>query len=517
MMIEALIGVTLLSAFVVMLAPDKVAGKLAAGLSLLPVAGSLWMYVQFDGSGNALFESGTLAFETMTRWITVGPYTLNWHVGVDGISMPLVVLSTILTTLAIMSAWTPIDERESQFYALMLFMEASLLGVFTALDFFVWFVFWEFVLVPMYFLIGIWGGPRRKYAAIKFFVYTNVASLVMFIGFMALVFGLDVNTMDMPAIAQAIEAGAFTTTYGLGAETLKVVAFFAMFFGFAVKVPTVPLHTWLPDAHVQAPTPASVMLAGVLLKMGTYALLRFNFTMLPDVASQYAVFIAALAVVSVIYGAMLALAQQDLKRIVAYSSVSSMGYVILGLVAYNVYGLGGATFQMVAHGLISGLMFMCVGVIYNTAHTRMVGDLSGIADRMPVTAAVFVAAAFGYMGLPLMAGFAGELFIFLGGFQATFAYAQLFTALAMFGIVIVAGYLLFAMQRVLFGPFEADTDYDIVPAATHDTVPIVTLVVLVVVLGTAPELFYGMIQDAVTPMVDAMASAVVPFSGGELL
>jgi len=517
MMIEALIGVTLLSAFVVMLAPDKVAGKLAAGLSLLPVAGSLWMYVQFDGSGNALFESGTLAFETMTRWITVGPYALNWHVGVDGISMPLVVLSTILTTLAIMSAWTPIDSRESQFYALMLFMEASLLGVFTALDFFVWFVFWEFVLVPMYFLIGIWGGPRRKYAAIKFFVYTNVASLVMFIGFMALVFGLDVNTMDMPAIAQALAANEFTTTYGLGAETLKVVAFFAMFFGFAVKVPTVPLHTWLPDAHVQAPTPASVMLAGVLLKMGTYALLRFNFTMLPDVASQYAVFIAALAVVSVIYGAMLALAQQDLKRIVAYSSVSSMGYVILGLVAYNVYGLGGATFQMVAHGLISGLMFMCVGVIYNTAHTRMVGDLSGIADKMPVTAAVFVAAAFGYMGLPLMAGFAGELFIFLGGFSADFAYAQLFTALAMFGIVIVAGYLLFAMQRVLFGPFRADTDYDIVPAATHDTVPIVTLVLLVVVLGTVPELFYGMIQDAVTPMVDAMASAVVPQFGGELL
>jgi NADH-quinone oxidoreductase subunit M len=517
MMIEALIGVTLLSAFVVMLAPDRVAGKLAAGLSLLPVAGSLWMFAQFDGSGNALFESGTLAFENTVRWITVGPYALNWQVGVDGISMPLIVLSTILTTLAIASAWTPIDERESQFYALMLFMEASLLGVFTALDFFVWFVFWEFVLVPMYFLIGIWGGPRRKYAAIKFFVYTNVASLVMFIGFVALAFNLPVDSFSMPAITAALHAGELTGFAGLDPETLKVVAFFAMFFGFAVKVPTVPLHTWLPDAHVQAPTPASVMLAGVLLKMGTYALLRFNFTMLPDVASQYAVFIAALAVVSVIYGAMLALAQQDLKRIVAYSSVSSMGYVILGLVAYNHYGLGGATFQMVAHGLISGLMFMCVGVIYNTAHTRMVGDLSGIADKMPVTAAVFVAAAFGYMGLPLMAGFAGELFIFLGGFQATFAYAQLFTALAMFGIVIVAGYLLFAMQRVLFGPFEADTDYEIVPAATHDTVPIVTLVLLVVVLGTVPELFYGMIQDAVTPMVDAVASAVAPPFGGELL
>jgi len=516
MLIEALIAVTLVSAFAVMLAPDKVAGKLAFALSLLPVAGSLWMFAQFNASGNALFESGSLAFETTAKWISVGPYALNWHVGLDGISMPLVVLSTLLTSLAILSAWTPIQERQSQFYSLMLFMLASLLGVFTALDFFVWFVFWEFVLVPMYFLIGIWGGPRRKYAAIKFFVYTNVASLLMFIGFVALVFALPVQTMDLPAIAAALDAGNFQTTYGLGAETLKVVAFFAMFIGFAVKVPMVPLHTWLPDAHVQAPTPASVMLAGVLLKMGTYALLRFNFTLLPGVARDYAVLIAALAVLSVIYGAMLALAQQDLKRIVAYSSVSSMGYVLLGLVAYNVWGLGGATFQMVAHGLISGLMFMCVGVIYNVAHTRMVGDLSGIADKMPVTAAVFVAAAFGYMGLPLMAGFAGELFIFLGGFSATFPYAQLFTALAMFGIVVVAGYLLFAMQRVLFGPFSADTDYDIVPAAPHDAVAIVVLVVLVVVLGTVPEVFYGMIQDAVNPMVDSLPEATAFLTGGEL-
>ncbi len=516
MLIEALIAVTFLSAFAVMLAPDRIAGKLAFALSLLPTAGSLWMYAQFDGSGNALFESGSLAFETTARWISVGPYALNWHVGLDGISMPLVVLSTLLTSLAILSAWTPIQERQSQFYSLMLFMLGSLLGVFSALDFFVWFVFWEFVLVPMYFLIGIWGGPRRKYAAIKFFVYTNVASLLMFIGFVALVFALPIQSMDLPTVAAALEAGNFQTTYGLGAETLKVVAFFAMFIGFAVKVPMVPLHTWLPDAHVQAPTPASVMLAGVLLKMGTYALLRFNFTLLPGVARDFAVLIAAVAVVSVIYGAMLALAQQDLKRIVAYSSVSSMGYVLLGLVAYNHYGLGGATFQMVAHGLISGLMFMCVGVIYNVAHTRMVGDLSGIADKMPVTAAVFVAAAFGYMGLPLMAGFAGELFIFLGGMQATFPYAQLFTALAMFGIVIVAGYLLFAMQRVLFGPFGADTDYDIVPAAPHDAVAIVVLVVLVVVLGTVPEVFYGMIQDAVNPMVEQLPEATAFLTGGEL-
>ncbi|PSP55154.1 oxidoreductase [Halobacteriales archaeon QS_1_67_19] len=504
MWIEALIAVTLVSAFAVFLAPNKVASKLAFALSLLPLAGSLWMYSTYEASGNALLEGGELAFETNLEWVVAGPYALNWHVGLDGIGMPLVALTTVLTSLALLASWTPIDERQSQFYGLMLFLEASLIGVFTALDFFVWFVFWEMVLVPMYVLIGVWGGPRRKYAAIKMFVYTNIASLVMFIGFVALVFGLgdSVTTFDMPAVAQALRAGELGSLGPVGAATLKSVAFLAMFAGFAVKVPVVPFHTWLPDAHVEAPTPVSIMLAGVLLKMGTYALLRFNFTMLPDVARQNAQLIAIFAVISVIYGAMLALAQTDLKRIVAYSSVSSMGYVILGLVAYTLYGMGGATFQMIAHGLISGLMFMAVGVIYNTTHTRMVSDMSGLASKMPITVAVFVAGAFGYMGLPLMAGFAAELFIFLGSFGA-FAGSVWFTSAAMFGIVIVAGYLLFAMQRTLFGSFELETDYEVGPAAAHDVAPLVVLILLVILLGVDPNIFYGMIQDAVDPVVAA--------------
>jgi NADH-quinone oxidoreductase subunit M len=502
MWIEALIAVTLASAFAVFLAPNKVAGKLAFALSLLPLVGSVWMYSSYEASGNALLEGSQLAFETNVEWVVAGPYALNWHVGLDGISMPLVALTTVLTSLALLSSWTPIDERQSQFYGLMLFLEASLLGVFSALDFFVWFVFWEMVLVPMYVLIGVWGGPRRKYAAIKMFVYTNIASLVMFIGFVALVFGLGeaVTTFDMPTVAQALRGGELGSLGPVGPDALQAAAFLAMFAGFAVKVPVVPFHTWLPDAHVEAPTPVSIMLAGVLLKMGTYALLRFNFTMLPDVAQANAQIIALFAVISVIYGAMLALAQTDLKRIVAYSSVSSMGYVILGLVAYTVYGMGGATFQMVAHGLISGLMFMAVGVIYNTTHTRMVSDMSGLASKMPFTVAVFVAGAFGYMGLPLMAGFAAELFIFLGSFGA-FAGSVWFTAAAMFGIVIVAGYLLFAMQKTLFGPFELETDYEVGPAAFHDVAPLVVLILLVILLGVDPNLFYGMIQDAVDPVV----------------
>ncbi|MFB6151000.1 MAG: NuoM family protein, partial [Haloarculaceae archaeon] len=270
--VEALIAVTLVGAFAVFLGRDEYAGRLATAVSLVPVALSLWMYAVFDGSGNALL-GGDPAFESTLGWIELGGYELAWHVGLDGVSMPLLLLTTVLTTLAIVSSWTPIDERQSQFYGLMLLMEASLIGVFTALDFFVWIVFWEAVLVPMYFLIGVWGGPRRKYAAIKFFVYTNAATLVMFVGFMTLVFGLGdtVSTTDLPEIAEALRTGgSLSPVAGIQPATLRLVAFTLMFAGFAVKVPVVPVHTWLPDAHVEAPTPVSVMLAGVLLKMGTY-------------------------------------------------------------------------------------------------------------------------------------------------------------------------------------------------------------------------------------------------------
>ncbi|SDC23627.1 NuoM family protein [Natrinema hispanicum] len=503
MMIEILIAVALVGALVTFVAPNRIAGKLAFAISLVPTALSLWLFAAFDGSGNALLD-GELAFESQAAWLEIGGYSISWFVGLDGISLPLVVLTAILCTLAIVSSWTPIDERESQFYGLILFIEAMLIGVFSALDFFLWFVFWEAVLIPMYLLIGIWGGPRRKYAAIKFFVYTNVASLVMFGSFVSLVFGLgdSVTSFGLPEIATAMLAGGPEGFFGLSGTTLASLAFIGMFLGFAVKVPVVPFHTWLPDAHVEAPTPASILLAGVLLKMGTYALLRFNFTMFPEQVEAYAVPIAAIAVISVIYGAMLALAQTDLKRIVAYSSVSSMGYVILGLVAYTQFGVGGATFQMVSHGLISGLMFMSVGVIYNATHTRMVTDMSGMADRMPIAVGVLIAGAFGYMGLPLMSGFAAEYFIFFGSFGSELlAYSALFTSLAMFGIVIVAGYLLFALQRTVFGPYNLETDYEVSRAPVHDVASMIVLLGLIITLGVAPDLIFTMITDAIDPII----------------
>ncbi|WP_049899746.1 NuoM family protein [Natrinema sp. J7-1] len=503
MMIEALIAVALIGALVTFIAPNRIAGKLAFAISLIPVALSLWLFAAFDGSGNALLD-GELAFESQAAWLEIGDHSVSWFVGLDGISLPLVVLTTILCTVAIVSSWTPIDDRESQFYGLILFIEANLIGVFSALDFFLWFVFWEAVLIPMYLLIGIWGGPRRKYAAIKFFVYTNVASLVMFGSFIALVFGLgdSVTSFALPEIATAMRNGGLDGLFGLSGPTLASVVFIGMFLGFAVKVPIVPFHTWLPDAHVEAPTPASVLLAGVLLKMGTYALLRFNFTMFPEQVEIYAIPIAAIAVISVIYGAMLALAQTDLKRIVAYSSVSSMGYVILGLVAYTTFGVGGATFQMVSHGLISGLMFMAGGVIYNATHTRMVTDMSGMADRMPIAVGILIAGAFGYMGLPLMSGFYGEFTIFFGTFGSELlSYSPLFTSLAMFGIVIVAGYLLFALQRTVFGPYRLETDYEVGRAPVHDVASMGVLLGLIILLGVAPDLIFDMITDAIDPII----------------
>jgi NADH-quinone oxidoreductase subunit M len=510
MLIELLLALTLASALTVMLAPDRYAAKLGTALSVVPVAITAWMWLTFDASGNALQADSDLAFETTVEWFELGQYTLQWYVGVDGVSFPLLALTTVLTTLAMLSSWTPIDEQQSQFYGLMLLMEAALIGVFTSLDFFVWFIFWEGVLIPMYFLIARWGGPRRKYAATKFLLYTNLGSLVMFVGLFTLVLGLgdSLTTLSLPAIAQAVPADGPVQNgvFLFDANEIKALAFLLLFLGFAVKVPVVPFHTWLPDAHVEAPSPVSVILAGVLLKMGTYALLRFNFTMLGDVAAEspYTEAIAIVGLISVIYGAMLAMAQEDLKRIVAYSSISSMGYVIIGLVALTPHGMGGATFQMISHGLISGLLFMAVGVLYNATHTRMVGDMAGLADRMPYTSWIFVAGAFGYMGLPLMSGFVAEVLVFIGAFDSAIPAAPLVTAVSMFGIVLVAGYLLWAIQRSIFGSYELETDYEVTRAPLHDLAPLATLLGLVILLGVQPDLIYEVIQDAVAPLTESL-------------
>jgi len=520
--IELLIAATFAAAALVFLAPDRHAARLATLSSLVPLAGIGIAWARFDAGGNAL-TGGHIAFETRTAWFELGRYTAHWHVGVDGVSLPLLALTAVLVTLALVTAWTPIEENESAFYGLVLALEAALLGVFTALDVLLWLVFWELVLVPVYLLVAGWGGPRRRYAAVKFLVYTHLGTLVMVVGLFVLVLGLgdSLTTLSMPEMTRALlDGGLDTVELGVGPGTvelaparLELVAFLLLFVGVAVKMPVVPFHTWLPDAHVEAPTPVSVLLAGVLLKMGAYALVRFNVTMLPEVMADLAGPLAVLGVVSVLYGAALALAQTDLKRVVAYSSVSSMGCVLVGLVAFTPHGIGGATFQLVSHGLVSALLFAAVGVVYRATHTRTVGDLSGLADRLPRTAWLLVGGALAYMGLPLTSGFAAELLVFLGAFGSrTIPAAPLVTAVAMFGIVLVAGYLIRAMQRTLFGPFEVATDAAVGRPPAHDVAPIAVLLALVILLGVHPDLVYESIQDAVAPLAEA---AVLAPAGGE--
>ena len=480
--------------------------------SLVPLGVSAYVWqVPFERAGNALTDPEQTQLVERIPWFEVSGYEVEYLVGLDGVSMPLVLLTTLLTTTAIMSAWPSIEDRQGGFYALVLFLEAALVGVFVTLDFFAFYVFWEGVLIPMYFLIAVWGGERRRYAAMKFFVYTNIASLVMFIGVVALYLNANVADLSMMSLTAALHQDALTGAFGISAGTLRVAAFLALFVGFAVKVPVVPFHTWLPDAHVEAPSPVSVLLAGVLLKMGTYALLRFNFTMLPDVAAAFAVPLAVVGVVSVIYGAFLAMAQTDLKRIVAYSSISSMGYVIVGLTAYTGYSVGGATFQMVSHGLISGLMFTVVGVVYHEADTRDLGELSGLMSRTPLVAGVFVASAFAYMGLPGMSGFAAEVFVFIGSMSSkTLPYAAVIVPAAMFGIVLVAGYLLFAAQRVLFGEFRvgkpreaaADGGEMMTDASLTEALPMLVLLAAIVALGIQPEIAYDMIEASTASLVE---------------
>jgi NADH-quinone oxidoreductase subunit M len=485
--------------------------------SLVPLGLSAYVWaVPFEKAGNALLSPEETQLVERIDWFTIAGYDVEYIVGLDGVSMPLVVLATVLVTAAIASAWNVIEDRRAEFYSLVLVLEAALIGVFVALDFFVFYVFWEAVLIPMYFLISVWGGPRRKYAAMKFFVYTNIASLVMFVGVVALYLNANVADTSMMSLTQALHEGAVTGAFGLGPDTVRLAAFLALFVGFAVKVPVVPFHTWLPDAHVEAPTPVSVILAGVLLKMGTYALLRFNFTMLPETAASLALPLAILGVVSVIYGALLAMAQTDLKRVVAYSSISSMGYVVIGLAAYTRYAVGGATFQMVSHGLISGLMFMVVGVIYHETHTREVGELSGLMGRAPLVAGVFVAAAFAYMGLPGMSGFPAELFVFLGGMSSeTLPYAPIVVGAAMFGIVLVAGYLLFALQRVLFGEFRVgpeskatDGGVSVTDASLSEAAPMLLLLFAILVLGIQPDIVYDTIESSTASIAELIEGGI---------
>ena len=418
-------------------------------------------------------------FEQNINWI--GSIGARYHVAVDGVSLWLVLLTTLLMPIAVLSSWTAISKRPLAYYAFLLVLESAMVGVFVSLDLLLFYLFFEASLVPMFFLIGIWGGERRVYAAIKFFIYTAVGSLLMLVGIIALYFLY--HTFDYVTLLQAMAANPL-------AERVEFWLFLAFAFAFCIKVPLFPLHTWLPDAHTEAPTAGSVILAGVLLKMGTYGLLRFNLALFPDQARRWAPVIITLAVIGIIYGALVAMVQPDFKRLVAYSSVSHMGFVVLGLFSFTELGMQGALYQMLNHGVSTGALFLFVGFIYERRHTRMISEFGGLTKPMPWFSTLFVIASLSSIGLPFLNGFVGEFLILIGTWTSrAVTHPWIVTMLAATGVIWAAVYMLWMLQRVVFGPITHDKNARLSDLNPRELALIFPLLVLMLFMGVYPRVF----------------------------
>src|SRR6202142_308135 len=392
------------------------------------------------------FNKSTAAMQFVERSAWIRTWSIEYFIGVDGISVLFVLLSALLTILCVTVSWTSITERTKEFYAALLLLEGLMIGVFCSLDLFLFYMFWEAMLIPMYLLIGIWGGPRKIYAAIKFFLFTLVGSVLMLVAIIALVYYARVHspvglTFNIQALSHLILP-----------YNLQIWAFLAFFLAFAIKVPMWPLHTWLPDAHVEAPTAGSVILAGVLLKMGTYGFLRFNLALFPQASVQAAPTIAVLAIIGIIYGAAVSYAQTDVKKLVAYSSVSHLGFVMLGLFALNSLGVQGAILQMINHGLSTGALFLLVGMVYEQTHTREIKVYGGLWKVMPVFGTMTLIVSLSSMGLPGLNGFVGEFTILLGAFGSTVLHSPWYAGIAALGVIMAAIYILYMFQRMFLGP-----------------------------------------------------------------
>ncbi|MCZ6547486.1 MAG: NADH-quinone oxidoreductase subunit M [Deltaproteobacteria bacterium] len=469
----------------------------SALFTLPPLLLSVWLFVNFDRS-----EPG-FQFVQKVPWIPA--YNIDYFVGVDGLSISMVILTALLCFLSIFASWG-IDKGVKGYFALFLLLETGMAGVFVSLDFFLFYIFWEVMLLPMYFLIGIWGGSRREYAAIKFFLYTLFGSVLMLLAILALYFTTEPHTFDMTKLIA--QSGKYSTTVisfwpfdwlGWG---FQHVVWMALFIGFAIKIPAFPFHTWLPDAHVEAPTAVSVVLAGVLLKMGTYGILRINFPMLPAATADFAFYLlGALGAWNIIYGALCAMAQTDLKKLVAYSSVSHMGYVMLGMAAFTPQGINGAVLQMFNHGIITAMLFLLVGVIYDRAHHRNIDGFGGLATVMPIYTGVTALAFFASMGLPGLSGFISEVLVLLGAWERY----QVLAMIGASGIILTAGYFLWTMQRVYLGP-PNEKYHDLPEINGRELFTLVPLGIIVVVLGVYPHA----VLDLISSTLNHLNQIVIP-------
>ncbi|MEP6741831.1 MAG: NADH-quinone oxidoreductase subunit M [bacterium] len=449
--------------------------------------------------------AGTRDFRFVDDVLWIGSIGARYHVGIDGISLWLVLLTTLLMPIAILSSWTAIQKRQLSYYLFLQLLAGAMVGVFVSLDLLLFYLFFEASLVPMFFLIGIWGGERRIYAAVKFFIYTSVGSLLMLVGIIALYY--IYGTFDYVAIFTAMRDGGATL-----APRAEFWLFLAFAFAFCIKVPLFPLHTWLPDAHTEAPTAGSVILAGVLLKMGTYGLLRFNLGLFPDMSRKFAPVMITLAIIGIIYGALVAMVQPDVKRLVAYSSVSHMGFVVLGLFSFTELGMQGALYQMLNHGVSTGALFLFVGFIYERRHTRQISDFGGLATPMPWFSTLFVIASLSSIGLPFLNGFVGEFLIMLGSWTSNaIQHAWIATMLAGTGVIWAAVYMLWMLQRVTFGPVTNPDNAGLKDLNSREVGLLLPLLVLMLFMGVFPRVFLDRSQASVDQVRTRVAA---PPTGG---
>ena len=460
--------------------------------SLVTFGLSLWLLAQFNPNNPNL----QMTFNPI--WASGGPnLQISLGMGVDGLSILMVLLTTLLTPLSILSTWSAVQDRVKSFMLFFLALETGMIGVFAATDLVLFFVFWEFTLVPMYFLIGMWGGERRIYATLKFFLFTMSGSLLMLLAILYM--GLQAGTFYLPDLMarRAQFAGA------------SLWLFLAFAVAFAIKVPMWPFHTWLPDAHVEAPTAGSVILAGVLLKMGTYGFLRFNLPLFPEISVQAAPWIAALAVIGVIYGAIVSYTQRDMKKLVAYSSVSHLGFVMLGIFALNQQGISGAILQMVNHGLSTGALFLIVGMLYERRHTRDMAFFGGVWKVMPVLAALALIVMLSSMGLPGLNGFVGEFTILVGAFGSQLLGSPWFAGVATVGVILAAIYLLFWFGKVFQGPLSDPVTSQLRDINLREIVTLAPLLVLIFWIGLYPKPFFTLINPTVQQLVTTVQSAAM--------
>ena len=449
-----------------------------------------------------LFDQAEAGFQFVEKvsWIpTIG---VSYFVGIDGISVLLVLLTTLTMIVGVVCSFTAIEEREKEYYVCLLLLATGMLGTFIALDIFLFYVFFEITLVPMYFLIGVWGGPRKLYAAIKFFLYTLFGSVLMLLGILAYYFanlkmGTGTLTFDLVEL------------YAVGPKiplSLQIWIFLAFFIGFAIKVPMFPFHTWLPDAHVEAPTAGSVILAGILLKMGTYGFVRFALPLLPQASHVFVPFMVLLSIIGIIYGALVAMAQTDIKKLVAYSSVSHLGFVMLGIFALNEQGVLGGQLQMINHGISTGALFLLVGVVYERRHTRLISDYGGLSKVVPVYTVIFAITMLSSIGLPGLNGFVGEFLILIGAFKKSYVYA----AFAVIGIVLGAAYMLWLFQRVFFGTLDNPENEKLTDCNAREVLYLLPLVILMFWIGLYPKPFLGRMEASVKKVVKMVNVAEVP-------